>query len=118
MTFTPYQIIVPLVSALLIFYAWSLFLRQKKTLWEVCLWTFFWGAFAVIAIEPGVLSYITLVTGIKSQANAVAVISIGLLFFLVFYLIIRLEEMEQRMTRLVRKISLQEASLDQQEEKK
>ncbi len=115
MSVTPYQIIVPLVSLLLIFYAWSLFLRKKKTLWEVCLWMFFWGSFAVIAIEPGVLSYITLVTGIKSQVNAIAVICIGLLFFLVFYLIIRIEEMEQRMTRLVRKIALKEEGLEKEE---
>ncbi len=117
MTFTPYQIIVPLISALLVFYAWNLFVRQKKTLWEACLWTVFWGAFSIIAIEPSVLSYITLVTGIKSQVNAVAVISIGLLFFLVFYLIIRIEELEQRQTRLVRRMALREGDLEQKKQK-
>ena len=118
MTVTPYQIIVPLVSALLVFYAWSLWMRQKKTLWEVMLWTIFWGATAVIAVYPTVLSYFTLVTGIKSEVNALAVISIGILFFAVFYLIIRIEEMEQRITRVVRKVSLKEAGLDREEGKK
>lgn len=111
MPFTPYQIIVPLVSAVLIFYAWNLFWRQKKTLWEACLWTFFWGFFALIAIEPSVLSYITVITGIKSQTNAVTVISIGILFFLVFHLIIRIEEMEQRLTRIVRSGAMRDAGL-------
>lgn len=117
MTFTPYQIIVPVVSAFLIYYAWSLWYRQKKTLWEAGLWTFFWGAFAIIAVEPDVLSYITLVTGIKSQVNAVAVISIGILFFMVFYLIIRIEEMEQRMTRVIRQAALREAGLEKEKVK-
>lgn len=118
MSLTPYQIIVPPVSALLIFYAWSLWMRQKKTLWEVTLWTLFWGAIAVIAVYPALLSYITLVTGIKGEVNAIAVISIGILFFAVFYLIIRIEEMEQRITRVVRKVALKEAGLDREEHHK
>ena len=118
MSLTPYQIIVPPVSALLIFYAWSLWMRQKKTLWEALLWTIFWGVIAVIAVYPSLLSYIALVTGIKSEVNAVAVISIGILFFAVFYLVIRIEEMEQRITRVVRKVALKEAGLDREEHHK
>lgn len=117
MNVTPYQIIVPLASACLVYYAWNLWYRQKKTLWEAGLWTFFWGAVAVIAIEPSILSYITLVTGIKSQVNAVAVISIGILFFMVFYIVIRIEEMEQRVTRIVRQMALREANLQREEGK-
>ncbi|MBI5155758.1 DUF2304 domain-containing protein [Candidatus Peregrinibacteria bacterium] len=118
MILTPYQIVVPLVSALLVFYAWSLWMRQKKTMWETMLWTVFWGLIAVISLYPSLLSYIALVTGIKSEVNAIAVISIGILFFAVFYLIIRIEEMEQRITRVVRKVALKEAGLDREERDK
>jgi hypothetical protein len=111
MTLTPYQIVVPILSLIAMVYAWNLVLRQKKTIWEAILWTLFWGAIAWVAFYPGTLSYLSAVTGIKSQENAVIVTSIGILFFMVFYMIIRLEELEQRQTRMIRNIALRDAGL-------
>jgi hypothetical protein len=112
MSLTPYQIIVPLLSFVAIAYAWNLVLRQKKTIWEATLWTLFWGAIGAIAFSPSLLSYLTTFSGIKSEANAVLITSIGILFFMVFYIIIRLEEMEQRQTRMIRALALKEAELE------
>ncbi|UPA22509.1 DUF2304 domain-containing protein [Candidatus Peribacteria bacterium] len=111
MTLTPYQIVVPLLSILAVIYAWNLVMRQKKTLWEALLWTVFWAVIALIAIYPKLLSYLTAATGIKSQENAVIFTSIGILFFMVFYIIIRLEELEQRQTRMIRGMALRDAGL-------
>ncbi len=116
MAVTPYQIVAPLVSAIAVYYAWSLFLRQKKTLWEVFLWTIFWGGIAAIAAFPHLLSYVTAVTGIKSSVNAVLVTVIGILAFIVFTIIIRLEELRQRHTELVRHIALKEAGVPEASE--
>ncbi len=117
MTLTPYQIVVPILSILAMAYAWNLVVRQKKTIWEALLWTFFWALIAAIAIFPWILSYLTAITGIKSQENAVVVTSIGILFFMVFYIIIRLEELEQRQTRMIRGVALREAGLAKGNEK-
>lgn len=111
MEFTSYQIVAPLVSLVALAYAWNLWHRQKKTFWEAVLWTLFWVSIAVIAFYPGILTYLTAVTGIKDQANAVLVTCIGLLFFMVFYMIMRLEEMERRQARLMRAMALREAGL-------
>jgi hypothetical protein len=111
MTLTPYQIIVPILSIIAMVYAWNLVMRQKKTIWEALLWTVFWGAIACVALYPGMLSYLTAVTGIKSRENAVIFTSIGILFFMVFYIIIRLEELEQRQTKMIRGMALREAGL-------
>lgn len=116
MTLTPYQIVVPLLSLVAIFYAWSLMMRKKKTVWEVILWTLFWGVIGVIAFRPNLLSYLTFITGIRDQESAVLVTAIGILFFIVFYLIIRIEELQQRQTRLVRSIALRRAGLEKDEE--
>ena len=116
MSITPYQIITPLLSCIAILYAWNLQMRQKKTAWEAVLLTLFWGALAIIAIEPGLLAYLTAVTGIKDQANAVLVTLIGILFFLVFYLVLRIEELERRQTQIVRNSALREAGLERQKE--
>lgn len=116
MNLTPYQIVAPLVSLVAIVYAWNLWVRQKKTLWEVLLWTIFWGFVIGVSLYPDVLSYFQIVTGIKSQVNAVLVTSIGVLFFTIFYIVVRLEELEQRQTRLIRRIALREAGLEKVKE--
>lgn len=105
---TPYQIGVPLLALFAIMYAWNLTLRQKKTIWESLLWTLFWGGIAMVAAFPGILGYLSALTGIKDQVNAIFVTSIGILFFMVFYIIVRMEEMNQRQTRLVRMLALKE----------
>lgn len=112
MTLTPYQIIVPVLSLVAILYAWSLFKRNKKTLWEAALWTLFWGGVACIALFPRLLTYLTIVTGIRSQVNAVIVTAIGVLMFLVFSIIVRLEELYQRYAKIMRLLALREADLD------
>lgn len=103
---TPYQIVTPLVSLIALSYAWSLVARQKKTIWEGMLWTLFWLAIAVIALFPAVLDWLTLVTGFKNRENAVMITFLGILSFIVFSLIVRLEELEQRHTKLVRSMAL------------
>lgn len=112
MTLTPYQLVAPVFSLLAIVYAWNLTLRGKKTIWETTLWTLFWGSIAYIAFYPNSLAYLSTLTGIESHENAVNVTFIGILFFLVFYMVIRLEELEQRVTKLTRTVALKDAGLD------
>ena len=112
MTPSPYQIIVPALSLFAIFYAWSLFKRDRKTLWECALWTLFWGAVAAIAMFPGLLTYLTIATGIRSQANAVIVTAIGFLLFLMFSVIVRLEELSQRYAKIMRVLALRDADVE------
>lgn len=116
MNFTAYQIIAPLVAFVAVVYAWNLVFRQKKTVWEALLWTVFWSAIGYIAIEPDSITYLTRATGIKDRENAVLVTFLGILFFIVFYLIMRLEELEQRQTRLIRKMALHNKGLEVEDE--
>ncbi|MDP7477269.1 MAG: DUF2304 domain-containing protein [Candidatus Peribacteraceae bacterium] len=108
MEFTPYQIITPLIAFVAVTYAWNLVFRQKKTIWEAILWSVFWGLIATIAIYPDSIDYLTKFTGIKDRENAVLVTFLGILLFIVFYLIIRLEALEQRQTRVIRKLALKD----------
>lgn len=109
--FTPYQVAVPLFSLLMVLYAWNLVMRQKKTIWEGGLWTLFWAAIAYISLFPSSLQYLSSITGIKKNENAATITAIGVLFFIVFYIIIRLEEMEQRVTKVIRERSLADADI-------
>lgn len=116
--FTPYQIVVPLFSFLMVVYAWNLVVRQKKTIWEGVLWTLFWSAIAYISLVPSSLQYLSSITGIKKNENAATITAIGVLFFMMFYFIIRLEEMEQRFTRIVRDKALKDAGVPTPEAQK
>ncbi len=111
---TPYQIIAPLFSLFALVYAWNLVLRGKKSIWEAMLWTLFWGCVAFIALFPNTLGYLSALTGIQNQENAVLVTFVGILFFIVFYIIIRLEELEQRHAKMVRMLALREAGLERE----
>ena len=116
--FTPYQVVVPLFSFVMVAYAWNLVVRQKKTIWEGALWTGFWFAIAYISLVPNSLQYLSSITGIKKNENAATITAIGVIFFMMFYLIIRLEEMEQRVTKIVRDQALRDAGIPQNEQKK
>jgi len=108
MELTAYQIVTPLVAFVAVTYAWNLVVRQKKTLWEALLWTVFWSGIAMIAIYPNSIDYLTAITGIADRENAVVVTFLGILFFIVFYLVIRMENLEQRQTRVIRKLALKD----------
>ncbi|MAE68513.1 hypothetical protein CL635_01750 [bacterium] len=108
MEFTAYQIITPLAGFIAVSYAWNLVFRQKKTLWEAILWTVFWGSIVAIALYPDVLDYLSKFTGIKDRENAVLITTIAILLFIVFYIIVRIEAMEQRQTRVIRKLALKD----------
>jgi hypothetical protein len=109
--YTPYQIVVPLFSFLMMMYAWNLVIRHKKTIWEGGLWTVFWSAIAYISLVPSSLQYLSVMTGIKKNENAATITAIGILSFVVFYMIIRLEELEQRLTKIVRDRALDNAGV-------
>jgi hypothetical protein len=81
------------------------------------LWTIFWSAIAVIALFPAVLNFLTAVTGFKDRQNALLITFLGILSFIIFYLIVRVEELEQRLTRIVRSVALRDADLKEREEK-
>ncbi len=114
MRLTPYQIVTPLVALLAVVYAWNLVLRRKKSVLEAILWTLFWGALALVALRPTIVSYLSALTGIENQESAAIVTFVGILFFLVFYLIIRVEELEQRQAKLIRHLALREAGLEKE----
>lgn len=109
---TPYQIIASFISLLAVLYVWSLVVKQKKTVWEACLWMLFWVSIAVIALFPSVLNYLAFVMGFKDRQNALLISFLGIFSFIIFGLIVRLEELEQRQTKLTRSLALKDAGLE------
>lgn len=108
---TPYRVAVPIIAFFFIVYAWNHVMRGTKTVWEALLWTLFWSFVIVIVLFPSWIGLLTAWTGIKGQANAVFAIAIGVLIFIVFHILVRLEKLQKRITELVRHEALEDAGL-------
>src|SRR3989344_6690905 len=108
---TPYKVAVPLVALFFILYAWNHVFRGTKTVWEGMLWMIFWGFIAVIVLFPSWISFLTAWTGIKGQANAVFAIVLGIILFVIFHILVRLEKIQNRITEIAQHEALENAGL-------
>ena len=109
---TPYKVVGPLVALFFIVYAWNHVLRGTKTIWEALFWTLFWGGITVLILFPAWIGLLTAWTGIKGQANAVFAITIAILLFIVFHILVRLEKIQHRITEFVRHEALKDSEID------
>jgi small membrane protein len=78
---------------------------QKLTIVEAIFWNFIWIGLAVTAIFPDISVFIAKLLGIGRGVDFIVYSSIGLMFYLIFRLYIKLEDLEQEITKLVREIS-------------
>ncbi|MFC1788018.1 DUF2304 domain-containing protein [Patescibacteria group bacterium] len=69
-------------------------------------WFLFWLAVAVVAVLPQTTQIAARFVGVGRGVDLVIYISIIVLFYLVFRLFIKLEEVEREITRLVRKLAI------------
>jgi len=107
-TINLFNIIVPLFALVMIAKAYSHFRRTEKSLREFITWIFIWGAIGYIGFNPDIVSRLSGFLGIKSGLNVIIFFSIIILFYIVFKLIIALEQTEMRITRLVRGMALKD----------
>lgn len=103
-----YQILVPCFCFVFILKAFSHYFRGEKTIRELISWVIVWGAIAGIAFFPNATSQIALFLGIKSNVNAILFTISGILLYLVFKLMIGLENTEQHITVLTRRLALRD----------
>ncbi|MDA2921755.1 DUF2304 family protein [Patescibacteria group bacterium AH-259-L07] len=81
--------------------------RQVSVL-NFLIWLVFWIAATGIILYPEASSYIARALGVGRGADVVIYISLILIFYFIFYITVRLRIIEQQITGIVRKISLDE----------
>jgi hypothetical protein len=79
---------------------------KKITIIELFFWLGIWGGLIVVVFFPGLTSYIAELVGIGRGIDVIIYTSIGLLFYMIFRLYVKLEDSEKEITRLVREIAL------------
>lgn len=112
------QVIIVAFSA---FASVRLILKYRKNslkTGEFVFWLLLWAAAALVAILPETTSFLARALGVGRGVDLVIYISIIALFYAVFRIFVRLEKMEQDITRVIREIAVREAEKQGEQERK
>jgi hypothetical protein len=71
-------------------------------------WILFWFVAAVVAVLPQTTQFAADIAGVGRGADLVIYLSLIALFYLAFRLYVKIEESERQITRLVRKLALED----------
>ncbi|HSR88879.1 MAG TPA: DUF2304 family protein [Candidatus Udaeobacter sp.] len=72
------------------------------------LWSLFWLAAAGVVLLPNSTAYLAKLAGIGRGADLVVYVSLAAIFFIIFRLLIKIELLNKDITKLTRKIALQD----------
>jgi hypothetical protein len=82
--------------------------RSASSVAKVFLWLLVWGGAAVIVLQPKVTETFARLLGVTRGVDVPIYLSVALLFFLVFQVFGKIEDVERQLTRVVREQSLEE----------
>jgi len=88
------------------------FKRGALTIAWLLFWMVFWAAAAVVAVLPQTTDVIAHLVGVGRGADLVIYASLIVLFYLVFRVYVKIENTEHEITRLVRKLSIDDLDED------
>jgi len=85
------------------------FLRYKDrllALGEFLFWTVVWAAVIIVAIFPDIISNLSAAVGIGRGVDFAIYMSIILLFYLVYRIYVKLDELDQKVVSVMREYSI------------
>ncbi len=82
-------------------------IRSKNgKMFETFLWLSVWAFLGIVAIVPDVTSFLADIFGVGRGVDLAIYLGIILLYYLIFKIYVRIERMERDLTKLVRKIAV------------
>jgi hypothetical protein len=106
---TPLQALVIIFSLIVIVKLLSRLNEKKITLREFTLWFVLWAIVIIISSLPSLLSPFTRFLGITRNVDLLVYTSIVVLFYLMLEIFIRLDKINQDITKIVRHIGIEES---------
>ncbi len=79
---------------------------KKISFGELVFWLAIWSGLIFVVFFPDYTSFIANLIGIGRGIDVIIYTSIGLLFYLIFRLYVKLEETDRQITQLIREIAL------------
>ena len=104
------MIIKAIIILFILFVLWRTWLRFKVndiTNRELIIWLFFWFLVIIATLIPQKTDIIAQWLGVGRGADLLVYISIIVLFFIAFRIIVKLEKIDRDITKLVRKKALE-----------
>lgn len=106
MAFQGIQILIILFAL----FAWSraiLRFKDGAIKWnELLFWSFLWGALIVLTVNPAITFFFSKLVGIERGVDFFLYLSVMLLFYLIFRIYVKLDNMDQEITKVVREVAL------------
>ena len=79
---------------------------KKISLGELLFWLTIWSGLVFVVFFPSITGLVADVVGIGRGIDVIIYASIGLLFYLIFRLYVKLEETQQDLTKIVRELAI------------
>ncbi|OIP97074.1 hypothetical protein AUK40_04055 [Candidatus Wirthbacteria bacterium CG2_30_54_11] len=105
-----YRLLIPLFCLFMLLRMASNYKRHKRTAKELFFWTVVWGALAYVGYNPGEMTRVAHAIGFETGANALFVFFFLILFYGFGRLMMIMEDMEAKLTRMVRRDALERFS--------
>lgn len=113
------------IQIIIVAFALFAFLRAVKQFrkgsltgrWLV-FWSLFWVAVSTVVLLPQTTDIVASFVGVGRGVDVVVYLSIVVLFYFVFRIFVRIEDLERDITRLVRTISLHHMTGESEESEK
>ena len=103
---SPIQIIILVIIALIIIKTFQKYRQQAITIREFFLWISFWLIAAVLFIFPNLTQTVAKWLGVGRGVDLIIYLGLIVLFFAVFYILLRIERLERDITKVVREEAL------------
>jgi len=109
---------IKIIFTVFAIFAWSrAFIRFQKRLMnikELIFWSILWGGLTVLVFIPGKTDFLARLLGMKRGIDAMFFFGIIVLFYAVYRLYAKANNLEYELTQLVRKIAIQNTEKNNQ----
>ncbi len=85
------------------------------TVRELLLWLLFWIAAAVAVLLPQTTSFLANLVGVGRGVDLAIYVALVIIFYMIFRIFVRLEKLEQDITKVVREVGLKKIKEEKQD---
>jgi len=103
MVLTPLQIVAILFALFALSRALLLFKENKISFKELLFWAIIWIGVIIFSLSKRIMGMFAEFTGLQRPIDALLIISVILLFYLIYRIYAKFDKVEQNITLLVRK---------------
>ncbi len=103
------QLIILLFIAFVLSRMFKKLKKKELTKREFIWWFIFWIIVGIVTISPKLADLVAKYLGVESGSNLAVYISILVLFYLIFRMMVKIDKLDRDITKIVRNVAINEA---------